>query len=99
MVRVNWTTQAVSDLKGIREYIAKDSVKYADLQVTRIRTKTQLLKTNPLAGRSVPEINAPRIREIFEGNYRIIYKVVTKDRVDILTIHHSARDLGRRKID
>lgn len=99
MVQINWTELAVSDLKGIREYIAKDSVKYADLQVSRIRAKTQLLKTNPLAGRSVPEINVGHIREIFEGNYRIIYKVVNKSRVDILTIHHSARDLSRRKID
>lgn len=99
MVRVNWTLLEAADLKGIREYIAKDSIKYADLQVKRIRTKTQLLKTNPLAGRSVPEIKNSRIREVFEGNYRIIYKVITQNRVDILTIHHSARDLARRKID
>jgi len=56
MDRVNWTSQAVSDLKSIREHIAKDSAKYADLQVKRIKTKTQLLKTNRLAGRAVPEI-------------------------------------------
>ena len=98
MVRINWTTLAVSELKAIREYIAKDSVKYADLQIERIRAKTQILKTNPLAGRAVPEIKTPQIREVFEGNYRIIYKVVDKDRVDILTIHHSARDLSKRKL-
>ena len=28
------------------------------------------------------------MRELVEGNYRIIYKLVDKGRIDILTIHH-----------
>ena len=31
MVRIKWTIQAKEDLKGIAEYIALDSVKYAKL--------------------------------------------------------------------
>lgn len=48
------------------------------------------------AGRIVEEINKPEIREIIEGNYGIIYRIVTDSTVDILMIHHGARDFTRR---
>ncbi|WP_034260467.1 type II toxin-antitoxin system RelE/ParE family toxin [Altibacter lentus] len=98
MVRINWTLQATTDLKNIAEYISKDSKKYARFQVIRIKSRTKVLKSRSYAGKIVPEIEKQNIRELIEGNYRIIYKVVDNDRIDILTIHHSARDLLRRKI-
>lgn len=98
MVRINWTLQAKNDLKDIAEYISKDSKLYAKRQVLKIRNRTNILKSQNYSGRKVPEIHDKNIREIFEGNYRIIYKIVTKTRIDILTVHHSARDLRKRKI-
>ena len=50
------------------------------------------------ASKVVEEIKREEIRELIEGNYRIIYRVVKEDRVDILTINHSARDLTKRKL-
>lgn len=44
------------------------------------------------------EIDKQNIRKLTDGNYRIIYKIVSKNQIDILTIHHSARDLKRRTI-
>jgi len=98
MVRINWTFQAKDDLKDIAEYISKDSMRYAKLQVTRLKTRTRVLKTQTRSGKIVSEINRENIRELIEGSYRIIYKIVEDNRIDILTIHHSARDLTRRKI-
>jgi toxin ParE1/3/4 len=98
MVRINWTPQASDDLKGIADYISRDSVKYAKLQVYRIIQRTQILKSYSRAGNVTPELNNPIIRELMEGNYRIIYKLVSENQVDIITIHHSARDLGRRNL-
>jgi addiction module RelE/StbE family toxin len=98
MAQVNWTSGAVEDLKSIAEYIAKDSVKYAKLQVLRIKHRTQILKSQVQIGKPVPEFNKKDIRELVEGNYRIIYKIVSAEQVDILTIHHSSRDLTKRKI-
>jgi addiction module RelE/StbE family toxin len=91
MVRLTWTDQSISDLVSIAEFISRDSVRYASLTVKNIRDKAQILKTNPLAGRVVPEINDPDIRELIMGNYRIIYSVIAKTQIDILTVHHSAR--------
>ena len=99
MVRINWTFQAVLDLQNISEYISRDSKNYAKLQVLRIRDRSKILSTQIHSGKVVPELNRENIRELVEGNYRIIYKIVTDKRIDILTIHHSARDLTRRKVE
>lgn len=98
MVRINWTYQAKDDLKAIADYIAKDSKHYAKLQVVRLKNRTNILKTQARSGKIVPEISRENIRELIEGNYRIIYKIVEDNQIDILTIHHSARDLTRREI-
>ncbi|MDP2721749.1 MAG: type II toxin-antitoxin system RelE/ParE family toxin [Bacteroidales bacterium] len=98
MVRVNWTFQAKDDLKSIAEYISRDSKRYAKRQVLRIRNKTCLLKSQTHLGKIVSEIDRENIRELIEGRYRIIYKIVSRNQIDILTIHHTARDLTRRNI-
>ena len=98
MVQINWTFQARADLKDIADYISKHSRKYAKLQVLRIRQRTNILKTQVHAGKIVREIGKGDIRELVEGNYRIIYRVVNEEKVDIVTVHHSARDLTQREI-
>lgn len=99
MVRINWTFQAKEDLKAIAEYISKDSKRYAKLQVIKLKNRTIILKTHIRTGKIVPEINQENIRELIEGSYRIIYKIVKNNQIDILTIYHLARKLTRRKIE
>ncbi|MCP9199437.1 type II toxin-antitoxin system RelE/ParE family toxin [Gramella sp. GC03-9] len=98
MVQVNWTIQARDDLKTIYNYIARDSKKYAQLQVLRLKSRTHILKTQAFSGKIVPELERNDIRELIEGSYRIIYKVINENRVDILSVHHSARDLSLRRV-
>ncbi len=85
-------------MRAIAEYIKLDSVRFAKLQVIRIKSRTHILKSHPNVGRVVPEIENEQIRELIVGSYRIIYKVVSISQVDILTIHNSARDLAKRVI-
>ena len=99
MVRINWTFQAKEDLHRIAEYISHDSKRFAKLQVIRLKNRTLILKSHNRIGKIVPEINKDNIRELIEGTYRIIYKIVSKNKIDILTVHHSARDLTKRKIE
>lgn len=89
MVEVNFTDQSISDIENIAKFIASNSEKYAKIQVQRFFERIEILETNALSGRIVPEINDKSIRELVMGNYRIIYKVVNEIRVDILTIHSS----------
>ena len=93
MVVINWTDQSINDLDKIGEFIEKDSLKYAKIQVKRLIERGNFLKYQPYLGRMVPEYNDKSIRELIHGNYRIIYKVVSEERIDIITVHHSAKRL------
>ncbi|MBI3518941.1 MAG: type II toxin-antitoxin system RelE/ParE family toxin [Bacteroidetes bacterium] len=98
MVEINWTEQSLEDMNNIAEFIAKDSIKYANIQVELFFERTHILKTMPLSGKIVPEMNKAKIRELNSGNYRIIYKIVNKQRIDILTIHNGYRLLKKTKL-
>jgi addiction module RelE/StbE family toxin len=93
MVKLIWTDQAINDLGDIGDYIAENSEKYAKLTVKKLFERTDILKTFPHAGRVVPEKNEDNVRELIEGNYRIIYEIVSTAQINILTVYHSARDL------
>lgn len=99
MVKIVWTEQSVSDLKDILDYISKDSRRYAENQIRCIKSKTLILKTQPESGRVVPELGIQQIRELIEGNYRIVYRFLNNELVEILTIHHSSRDFGSREVE
>ena len=98
MVKIIWTTRALTDLQEIGEYISRDSVQYAGLTLERIMETATYVKTNPLIGRKVPEINEKSIRELITGSYRFIYKIANQSNIYILTIHHSARLLKKRPL-
>ncbi len=98
MVQINWTNRAKKDLKQIHDFISNDSFTYANNQVNRILYRVEVLIHLPLVGKTVQEINDKTIREIIEGNYRIIYRIMSPNRIDILTIHHGARSFKKRKI-
>jgi len=89
MVQVNWTSQAKADLNDIADYISINSVKYAKLQVYKIIAVTKVLKSHSRIGKVVNEFSNQDIRELVYGSYRIIYKLISLKRIDILTIHHS----------
>lgn len=91
MVEIRWTDQSLIDIENIAEFISKDSKRYASVQVERFFEETEILKTFPQSGRIVPEINNKDIREIILGNYRIIYRIFSVSKIDIITIHHSSR--------
>jgi addiction module RelE/StbE family toxin len=92
MVKLIWTDQAINDLGDIGDYIGENSEKYAKFTVKKLFERSEILKTFPQAGRIVPEKNEENVRELIEGNYRIIYEIVSVDQINILTVYHSARD-------
>jgi toxin ParE1/3/4 len=91
MVKINWTNFALQDLNEIAEFISKDSVRYAQMTVKYLFESPSILKSHPNAGRIVPEFKEENLRELIRGSYRIAYRIVDKNRIDILTIHHSSR--------
>ena len=87
-----WTRQSRNDLRNIRSYIAAEAPRTADLFVGRLVASVRRIGTAPHAGSIVMEWNDPTLREIYFGNYRIIYRI--SKRVEIITVFHGARLLG-----
>lgn len=89
MAQIRWTSQAVSWLQKIFEYIAQDNPDAAQRVVQGIYEKTQILKTFPEIGykhRTEPEGN---IRVLLYGHYRIAY-ISKQSTVEILGVFHGA---------
>jgi len=87
-MKIFWSPLTVERLEDIYEYIAIDNNSAAQKMVNSIFKKVETLSKIPKRGRRVPEANREEIREVFEGEYRIIYRVESK-RVFILTIRNS----------
>jgi len=94
MVKVIWTDVAIEDLRQIHHFISKDSKAYADRFIEKLIGRVGQLENFPQSGRIVPELGKEDLRELIEGNYRIIFKA-GKDQAAILRIHHSARILDQ----
>ena len=92
MGALTWAPQSLADLESIRDYIAKDSVRYAILFVEDVIRIAEGIGTSPLAGRVVPEFRIKSLRERIHGSYRIVYRV-RKRQVEIVAIQHCARRL------
>ncbi len=92
MVQISWSDLAVEDLRSIHDFIAKDSAFYAKRQIARFIERTEQLMEFPESGRVVPEFNDESLRELIEGNYRIVYSL-GKGEVRIVRIHHAARKI------
>ncbi len=95
MVKIVWTELSISDLKEVYDYISEDSFRYAFLTTSKIYQRVQILIESPFSGRIVPEFDDKLVRELIEGNYRIIYRVKNDYQIDVLRIYHSARLLRK----
>ena len=93
MVEIVWTEISIIDLKEIFDYIAEDSVRYASITTNKIYERAQVLANNPYVGRVVFEFGDRHVRELIEGNYRIVYRIKSEQQIDILRVFHSARQL------
>lgn len=96
MAQVVITKLAQKDLNSIHDFIAQDSVYYAQLVIERIFKRMQMLEAYPKSGRAIPEFEDRFFRELIEGNYRIFYKIKTNDEISIIRVFHAAR-LIRKK--
>ena len=96
-MKIEWTEPALIDLESIRDYIGRGSEYYAARFVERIVEAVESLEKFPEKGRRVPESKEKNIRELIFYHYRIMYRVET-ERVLILTVIHSARNLSQKKV-
>ena len=84
-MKLFWTETARQDLQANRRYVAADNPTAAKRWVNGLRERTRNTLYSPLAGCKVPEFLRDDIRELIEGNYRIVYRIF-EDRLVILTV-------------
>lgn len=87
-----WSDEAEKDLDSISEYIARDSIYYAQRTIERIINRGKQIQAFPFSGVKVPEYNDPNIRQVWDKNYRIIYHI-GNNRITVLTVVHGARNV------
>lgn len=89
-MKVVWTRQAQLRLTEIRDFIARDDPTAASRHLRRLVKRTEAATRFPSMGREVPELPGTALRELIEGNYRIVYRV-SHETVQVLTVfeaHH-----------
>lgn len=100
VLRVAWTRKALEDLRAIKDYISRDSKRYAQLQIERLRSAASHAGRFPEIGRTLPEFPEEAWREILTGNYRIIYRVDPEEkRVLVLAVVHGMQLLQASMVD
>jgi len=91
MAKIRWSNLAMEDLQDIYNHVSKDSTRYADRLMDKIIERVDILRSHPQIGRNVPEFDNESIRELIESNYRIIYRLESKEEIGIVRIYHGAR--------
>lgn len=92
---VRWSETAERDLKGIIEYIAKDSPSRAYEVLSNIKEKALNLHSFPGRGRIVPELQDQGItqyRELIIAPWRIIYRI-SEEAVYVLSVLDSRQNV------
>ena len=84
-MKVRWTPRALDDLKAIARYIAEDDPVAARAFAARLKDRAESVAQFPMRGRVMPEMGRADVRELIEGNYRIVYRVLD-DACDVLTL-------------
>ncbi len=88
--RLIWAPSSLECIDKIAEYIAVDSIFYAQVFVKKVFSFGKQIALFPDAGRIVPEYSDKSIREIIYGNYRIVYKI-DKESINVLSVSGSAQ--------
>ena len=86
---VEWTSNAIAQLKGIHDYIARDSDFFAKRMIDRLTSRSIQIQDHPYSGEIVSEFWDESIREVIEGPYRIVYRVSETDLFVLAVIHGS----------
>ncbi len=87
---IKWTITALRSVDEIATYIAKDNPARASSFVSELQIAVGKLQDHPGMGRAG---RVPGTRElVLHRNYLAIYRVTGND-VEILRLHHVARDL------
>ena len=97
-MKIIWSPLAVDQAREIASYIALDKPSAAEEWINEIFDCVERLEEFPESGRVVPEIKRKDIREIVQGNYRVIYKLAN-DSINVLIVKSYYQQLKQKEIE
>ena len=89
-MKVFWTRRALRRLQQLHDHIALDQPANAVQFVDRLTRRAEKIASAPMGGLKVAKFERDDVRQVFEGQYRIIYRILS-DRIDVLTVRHVSR--------
>jgi len=90
---IEYTEKSLGDLREIAQYLAEHSRDASFIVVGEIRDMIKALATAPKIGPVYEK--RPRLRRVVAGKHLVFYEVdVDKERISIVRILHSARDVN-----
>jgi plasmid stabilization system protein ParE len=96
-MRVLWTEQALSRLAESEDFVSTDNPATAVKLTSRLVDRGESLARLSHRGRRLPEMPSSPLRELVEGNYRIVYRI-KRNTIEILTVFEGHRRLRRSDV-
>ena len=89
-LKINFTPQALDDLRAIKDWIGQDDERAAERVISRIRQTVMMFEQFPKLGHlgDVPDTREFKVTGL---PYMIVYRIASKAAIDILTIIHAKR--------
>jgi len=85
-----WMTEAIADVRGVRQYIARDAPGSAAVVVARIRAAVESLDQFPNRGR-LGRLTGKQELVVPRTPYIVLYRV-DEDAIRVLRVRHGAQD-------
>ena len=96
MAEVIWSDESSRNLESIYAYLAEHNAKAAEATIRGLILKTDRLSHFPEIGPPLQGYEHLGLRALLYGHYRIIYRRIDTELVELVGIYHSAMDLSRR---
>jgi toxin ParE1/3/4 len=96
MKELIWSYKAIQTIEEVRAFIGLGSQRMAQQWARSIIKRIEHLKRFPLQGRVIHDAGTT-VRQVFFGDYRIVYEVHTTH-LTVLIIRHTKRRFRRREI-
>jgi len=97
-LKIIWSPLAVENVGNFAALIASDKPMVAGKWANEIFESVERVAELPYSGKMVPEIRRNEVREIYNGNYRIIYKIAD-DTIHVLTVRHRRQLLSEKDLN
>lgn len=94
MAEIIWSVRAYEHIEEIGAFIEKDSPFQARRVVQLIINETRRLRDNIRIGTMISGLHEDKYRELRVFSYRILYKILTENKVAVIGVVH-----GRRLFD